>query len=310
MSHLVGLLALLLAAQSPDDERPRHPLAPSIPLLTKEEYKRIEEVVDRLILYDIGKLKGAAGKKAVEDFNALGHEAIFQLIEGFNRAVKMEASCPCVLIAKKINILLRTSDDVGFLSFIKENAGSDGAARRHMVVVEDLKLAAQLRRTVVARSAPPVPPANPLAKKSVDDLIDVLRVKGPKAKSALDELAKRSDMKIADFLGKEIDAKTLLAEEAKIALKKWTVRQGKQLPTLLQHTLAPVRAAAAEAASQSHVPALISLLRDEEPMVAQAARRSLVRLARGSDFGPAPDATAPQREEAAARWRDWWERRR
>src|SRR4051794_20128358 len=180
---LLPVLCLILA-QSPDDERPRHPLAPSIPLLSKEEYKRLEDVVDRLILYDIGKLKGAEGKKAVEDFNALGPEAIFQLIEGFNRAVKMEASCPCVLIAKKISLIVRTSDDVQLLSFVKENAGADGAARRHMPVVEDLKLAAQLRRTLAARIGPRPPVVDPFSKKSTEQLAELARSKPESAKRA------------------------------------------------------------------------------------------------------------------------------
>ena len=43
-----------------------------------------------------GKLPGAAGKKAQEEFNRLPAEAIFVLIDGFNRAANIEASCPAV----------------------------------------------------------------------------------------------------------------------------------------------------------------------------------------------------------------------
>src|SRR5262245_40158469 len=58
-----------------------HPLAPSIPLLSEEEYTKIEEVIDRFIDYDSGKLPGGDGKKILADFNALGPEAIPPLIE-------------------------------------------------------------------------------------------------------------------------------------------------------------------------------------------------------------------------------------
>src|SRR5687768_579453 len=64
--------------------REPNPLAPSIPLLTKEETARIERIIQRFILYDVGKLPGAEGKKALADFQNLGPEAIFPLIDGFN----------------------------------------------------------------------------------------------------------------------------------------------------------------------------------------------------------------------------------
>ena len=57
-------------------------LAPSLPRLTKDEYAKIDTTIDRFIQYDIGKLKGAEGKKALDDFNRLGSESIFNLIDG------------------------------------------------------------------------------------------------------------------------------------------------------------------------------------------------------------------------------------
>jgi len=50
---------------------------------------------------------------------------------------------------------------------------------------------------------------------------------------------------------------------------------------------------------------LIDMLSDPEPAVRQAAQRSLVRLARGTDFGPRPDAGKLQRVMAIEKWRAW-----
>src|SRR5438128_805968 len=99
-------LAALLAADTGTPskaERPRNPLAPSLPQLTDEEEEKIDAVIDRFILYDTGKLKGAEGKKALADFNNLGPEAIFPLIRGLNRAANIESSCPALVIAKKLS---------------------------------------------------------------------------------------------------------------------------------------------------------------------------------------------------------------
>jgi hypothetical protein len=52
-------------------------------------------------------------------------------------------------------------------------------------------------------------------------------------------------------------------------------------------------------------PELINLLNDPSIEVREAAHLTLVRLSRGADFGPAVQATAAQRAQAAAAWRRW-----
>jgi HEAT repeat protein len=52
--------------------------------------------------------------------------------------------------------------------------------------------------------------------------------------------------------------------------------------------------------------ALIDRLADPSPDVREAARQALVRLSRGTDFGPAPNAKPADRDKAIAKWRDWW----
>lgn len=50
---------------------------------------------------------------------------------------------------------------------------------------------------------------------------------------------------------------------------------------------------------------LIDLLSDAQPVVREAAHQALVRLGRGTDFGPSVTASAAQREQAVTRWRSW-----
>jgi HEAT repeat protein len=69
-----------------------------------------------------------------------------------------------------------------------------------------------------------------------------------------------------------------------------------------------VRTAAAQLIGQKrfHLEAdLIERLDDRDPDTRQAARRALARLARGTDFGPAPAATRAERRRAMQRWRGW-----
>jgi hypothetical protein len=113
------------AADTPDTkEKPKHsPYAPSLPYLTKEEEEKIDEIIDRFMLYDIGRLQGEAARKALKDFKDLGPEAIPALVRGLNRAATIEHSCPVVVIAQKIGKLLGTSEDRELLEFVRDSVG-------------------------------------------------------------------------------------------------------------------------------------------------------------------------------------------
>lgn len=295
------------------DERPRHPLAPSIPVPTKEESKHYDDVIERLIQYDIGKLKGAAAKKALEDFNALGVEAIFNLVDGFNRAANMESSCPAVLIARKITMVLNTSEDVKLLGFVKDNLGVGVTAKRHLAVMEDLRVHAQLRRTAVARRLPPmpvVPPRPALAKRSIDDLGEMLSKKNADVKSIVDELVRRTDPKAMDLLAAAANDDTSHGKQAQSGLQRWIGKQSAtEIGNLMKHSQTIIRKTAAQQAGKqrSLVPALIDLLSDNETSVAQTARASLMQLS-GLDHGPSPTSSIGEREASVTRWREWWEK--
>lgn len=305
-----------------------HPLAPSIPLLTREQEKRIDGIIDRFILFDIGKLKGPEGRQAYYDFQRLGPEAIFQLIEAFNRTAELEHSCPVVLIGKKIASLLSASKDVQLLTFAKENLGAGIQARRHLGVVRDLKFHAQLRRTVVqrelalaGRSQPtpvgprPFPVDRSPASRSVEDLLEAVERGGPERPSLVAELSRRDSPKVVPALVRFIGGTDpALAAQAENLLAERLGREGGQALAGWSRDPRPeVRAAAAAAAGKQVRPdgeILLRLLQDQDRSVQQAARRALVRLAGGNDFGPGVGASPDQTRQAAASWRAWWMSRR
>lgn len=149
-------LAVLLQADSSARTEPLrkpHPFAPSLPQLSDAEEEQLDRIIERFVLYDLGKLKGEEGKKALFDFQKLGPEAVFALIRGLNKAAAIESSCPAVVIAKKVNSILRSTNDVELLEFARENIGIGVTQSRHMGVLKDLRAGAIVRkRDVVNKS--------------------------------------------------------------------------------------------------------------------------------------------------------------
>ncbi len=313
------LLSLVMVCADTAAPRERHPFAPSVPLLTKQEETRIEKVIDRFILYDIGKLSKTEGAKALSDFNKLGPEAIFQLIDGFNRAAEMEHSCPAVVIGKKIASVLSRTEDVELLTFAKENIGAGVKARRHMGVAKDLQVGAMLRRTYVQRK---LAASGGLASTKLPRSMTVSELaaaakneRGPKLQALLTELEKREGPVVANTLAMAAaSGETESREQARALLVKHLMRQkSTSVKTMLADKQPDIRAAAAQVAGTRKLALqteLIDLLGDDETDVQQAARRALVRLSGGSDFGPEPGADAAGRAAAIQRWRDWWSKRR
>src|SRR5262245_1246911 len=148
LSSAFAIIAgLMLCAEPPGEKRsdegatPRkpHPLAPSLPETTKEEENKFEQIIDRFILADTGKLKGPEHKQAMEDFNKLPPESIFALIRGMNKAAKIDHSCPALTIAKRIHKQLRTSNDVDLLTFSRQNIGAGVERSQHADAIKDLR---------------------------------------------------------------------------------------------------------------------------------------------------------------------------
>jgi hypothetical protein len=302
--------------------RPPHPLAPSIPQLTKEEEQRIERIIERFILFDIGKLTGTEGRKALADFNSLGPEAIFSLIDGLNMAANMESSCPAVLIAKKIATILNASSDVELLSFAKENIGAGVTGKRHLGVVKDLQLNAQLRRAVVQRrigSGGPIVNAGKPKAVAAMTLAELAAAagseRGPQLKLVLTEIEKRNGPVVLNTLGVAASSYEKEVQELSRALlvRHLSRQKPEAVKAQLVHERAEVRAAAAQVTGSRGMrlgQQLIRLLEDEDVEVRQSARRALVQLSRGLDYGPDRTAGTGERAEAMRRWQAWWDRQK
>jgi hypothetical protein len=315
--HYFCVTMLLVAGQvSPNlKERERHPLAPSLPLLTKDEYEKIDAAIERFIQADTGKLKGDAAKKAVSDFKRLGPESIFNLIDGLNRAANMESSCPAVIIAKKVASVLAATEDTSLLTFAKDNIGAGVTAKRHLDVLKDLQFNILLRKSALQRRGAAQGELAGAKKASAMSLAELEKAatkeRGTQLKAILTEAEKRQGAKAIDILVTGITNKDPgIAKLSQGLLAKSLQHQDTGvLKAMFKHERPDVRCAAAAATGARMLPwgsELIGLLEDGADEVIQAARRALVLIAGGADYGPAPNANLTERQTAIKRWREWW----
>ena len=199
-------LVLSLAADQPDQETPRkpHPLFPSLHELSEREENRLDDVIDRFIEYDSGKLRGPEGRKALTEFQKLGPDAIPALLRGLNKAAKVEHSCPAVQITKKLAKMLSTSNDTELLEFARENAGAGVERSRHLGIIKDLRVLCMLRKRTVIQagiaemeSAPQLKGARPadqfkntVQKMTISELVEASgKEHGDKLKTVVQEVA-------------------------------------------------------------------------------------------------------------------------
>jgi hypothetical protein len=199
MQSLLLACSLLLQLDPPGDLdlRDRHPLAPSLPLLTAEEEKHVQRVIDRFIEAEAGKKGGAAVKKALADLKALGPEAIPGMVHGLNRAAKIGGSCPAVVIAARLEVLLLASEDRQLLDFVRDNVGLGVKSKTHLRTIQDLRLTCQLRKSYLVRNKIVYrPPESPLKKMTAAELAAAAeKESGPRRQIILKELGKRADGK-------------------------------------------------------------------------------------------------------------------
>lgn len=334
------LICTLLSSVTFAADRPArpHPFAPSLREVSAKEEEAFDKIIDDFILYDVGALKGEAGKKALEAFQKLPPEAIFALIRGLSRAAAIEDSCPAVVIGRKINSILRSSTDAELLQFARENIGAGVKQSRHMGVIKDLRVGSMLRKREVDRMLAINPklvprtsgkePREMLVIKPISSLdqtalgkMRAMSVKelaseaelnrGSKLRPILIEIEKRQGEAVLGTLAqsavsyepeiKELAGNLLvsyLARQDEAFLKKQLVDDQKQ-----------VRLAAVKAVSKKNLrlgSELIERLKDDDIDVRQAAKAALVKLAKGKDFGPSPDAPKGERDEAFEQWRAWW----
>jgi hypothetical protein len=292
-----------------------NPFAPSLRLLSEDEEKDLDRVIDRFILVDTGKLRGDEAKQALTDFQKLGADSIPALIRGVNRAAKIEYSCPAVTIGKKLAVLLRASNDPELLDFARENIGAGITRSRHMGVLQDLRLLCMLRKRVAQRApalkTAPLPAD--LRTLTLSQLLSeaVNLQRGPRRDSVLKELDTRRPEDVLPDLGTVAadDSNTKHQKAARDLLDRTLSRlPADDLKTKLSDDVPEVRASAARVVAQKGwhwEKDLIELLADDHGEVSQAARQALVRLNPRIDFGPKDGADEAARTSAIQKWRDW-----
>lgn len=310
-------LATLLVPADDRDRKP-NPFAPSLRQLTDEEEDKLDELIDRFIAADIGKLTGEEAKKATREFEKLGPDAIPALIRGLNRAAKIEASCPAAVITRKLGRMLAVTEDRELLDYARENIGIGVGRSRHTPLLQDLRTACVLRKSALARrpAAAPAPAGErSLRTASVEDLARLAgSERGERLKAVLTELGtRRGDAAIAALGTAAASYEKEIQQLARTQLDRVLSRESVAVvKEKLSDDRAEVRAAAVRLVAVKRVRAeaeLIDRLTDEDATVREAAHKALVTLSGGVDHGPAAGADAKAREAAVRKWRAWLEQR-
>ena len=272
-------------------------------MLTSDEEDHLDKVIDRFMLFDTGQLKGAEGKAALDDFTKLGPEAIPALIRGINRAAVMEQSCPTLVIAKKLKILLMASNDQDLLDFAHDNIAAGVERSQHMNVLQDLRVMCMFRRNALARleARGPKPPR----KMTTSELAAAAAggERGTRLKQVLMELGQRKGPDVLKGLVAAADGGNTEVRALSLDLMdRHLTRQGIEfVQKKLADGNADVRQSAARSAANfpSLAGDLIALLGDPDADVADAAHQSLVKISGGEDFG-----------SSAPKWQAWWDKQR
>jgi hypothetical protein len=308
-------LALLAAEPEKTDKPPRKAsaIAPSLPALTREEEDKLDEIVNRLILADIGRLRGEDAKKAVKEFEALKPEAIPALIRGLNKSAKFNHSCPVLLIGKKLTSLLLASNDQQLLEFAHDEIGAGVGRSRYASTLADLRFKCTQRRNYLARLAPP-PPKGLAAQSTADLAKQTNSERGPRLKALLTELAKRDGKEVLPALA--FAAESYEKDIQKLGRELLDSHLGRlsssQVLEKLDDDNAEVRKSAIRLIASKHpdyLDRVIDRLTDDSADVRATARTVLAKAAKGEDFGPTDSADKAGQRESQRKWRDWWKRR-
>jgi hypothetical protein len=306
-------LTLALAVLQADPSQPaRNPIAPSLPVLTKEQEARIRLVIDRFILADIGVLKGEEARAAAVSFEALGMESVPFLIDGLNQAAQMNQSCPVLTIGRKLSRLLAATEDPELLEYAIDNIGAGVGRTQYARALDDLRFQARMRKNALARRPPKTP-----RTMTTDELLRLSSSeKGAKLLPILAELETRKGPEVITALAAAAGASEAeVSKTARAALERNLALQGVAVvKERLKDDNSDVRQAAVKAAAAQRPPLgaeLIAALADPQREIREAAHQALIKLNNGKDLGP--DAAEPSPSEidmAQQRWREWWARQR
>jgi len=303
--------------QKTDTFRLPHPLAPTIAQLTEAEEDELDALIDRFMLFDIGRLPGPEGLKAQKDFEALKSDAIPALLRGLARSARLDHDCQVTVIAKKLRTLLRSTTDRQLLAFARDEADA-ADLRKHRGVITALKVGITGQLAALDRAGTPPPPAyrDPrLANLTVEELRKKLAAKPSDpdwAHALLGELVQRNEPGVLEVLA--MGASSTYPNVRVVGRKHladWMAkRPSAQLASFLKHEQSEARRAAAVRLLASKDPAAlaaIDLLTDPVPAVRQAVHAELVRQAK-KDL-QAPGETPESQSKAVNAWKSWWQSR-
>jgi hypothetical protein len=167
----------------------------------------------------------------------------------------------------------------------------------------------------------PKPVPEPAPRSTVADTVagrlatDLIKSSGARQIQLLKQMQEGKGVEFTEALAAAIpQLPSQPQQKARAALvERLTRMKDTTLTAYLADEDAEIRRAAASAsalkASKVLVPHVIPLLRDPNPLVAQAAHSALKEIT-GSDFGPAADAGPDERAEAARRWLQWWDKQK
>ena len=310
--HLITcglLLVFLVLAKSPPGLNAQRPGARG----------RNDQIVNAFILYDIGRLRGAEAQRAVQSFNQLtGEQAIPALVRGVNKTARMRQSCPIIVVAGKLQGLLRSTSNRGILKNAIRDLNSAGPGVFYESYVErlrelaekklygDKKVVQELRGGTASQLARA---KKPVDQWTYDDLKDAIyQERDSQLVRVLEQLMLRKGAEHTKALAEAISG---VPEETKelargLLAQRLARMTDRTLIAKLEDPELEVRAAAVRAIGYKGSPLykeLAAALRDE-PLVAEHARQALVKLS-GEDLGPPEGAGAMDWYRASKRWEKW-----
>src|SRR5579884_2774119 len=207
MLNLAIALLLPLAPPSKDVPREPNPLVPSLHQLSDDEEAEFDRIVNRFIRADIGDADNLPighhsreYRQAYQALRKMGPDGFFALIRGFNRAAKMEYSCPTQVLSELLKWQIKASNDPQLVLYAKENLGVGLLHASQRQYVNGFRRLCNRRLAALGSQSRPKAQvadlrlAQEMTRLSVSQLVQAVGAsKGLRRKLALTELEKRDD---------------------------------------------------------------------------------------------------------------------
>jgi HEAT repeat protein len=287
-------LSEALLPTPPADATPKE-----VPKPTAEREALYDAVVQRFVLYDLGRLPGLAGRKAMLDFEALGPDAIPALVRGLNRSATLDASCPVASISGKLGTLLAECKDLELLARVRDGIGKGVGLTPYAAYLDALKQSCAQRLKKSQDLLKPRVPHLVAALKSKDaaarrKAANALGLAGADARAAvpaLVEALKDHDPQVRGTAARALSAIGPAAVPALLKVAESSPdRPARSLAYLALGEVRPIETEASRA--------LVAALKDPDKEVRAAAAFALVGL--GAEAVPPLRQALKARDPSAA----------